>query len=771
MTNWNPSATATLGLEWFAFVTGSTSLDALTKIAATSFDQSASVGIGSIQVPNIGIATRGGLYVVEVYDGENAVGDLVPVTNVAVPNEDVTDGTWLNSAGNNVNNYSYIDEGSTPNTSDAIAVAGAQSTYISRFNTGSLTLTGKRILGVKLRCYVATGPTGTFTAGVNLSGTDYTWLAFTPDGTPRWYSSALWAYNPSTKKPWTIADVQAFDTTDEWWIRGGTQPGTLSALALYDCVLEVYTVAETRIALGTLDDTASALTPGTASSPAWNTATVTTPTGGAWTKDGTGRHLYTVRRISGVGAMSIPYLDSLSTPTVGQSWDIALDTTHGFPIGMGSALTRLHPFIQRTTVPADHVDSLPYCMRIDAHVLTGQNAESETSGAAAANYGVLRFLVGKIGSADLLIKVKKRSDNSQLGTTVTLTAAQASAFAVIASGWRLVQVQLGTAATLAAATQYYIEFSSTATGTGYWVLSVPSSNGAGQVGNYNGTSDNATINGAAENTSADVVVTLATVPTAPVSMTAALGSQSVGETVACVTAVPRADLSWATTSLAGLFARYEIQRSSDGGTTWTDIAVVTVESVAAWKDYEGKRGVATSYRIRAVRTDGAFSAWTNAGATVTKPLLAGSGAYASTMFLVSNYDPTQNLAFEYRPSKAYDFPEADEQLRGGAYRRDYMLASNPTENRGVLVKWTFLIGVDDKVPAGGGSWQAWDPLRTLARAVIPYVCALDHRGNRLFCALRVPSGDEDSSGGADVYVAEVQAAQLTATPFVVTVSA
>lgn len=794
MAEWNPNKTATLGLEWFPIVGGAVALDSAAKMTAVALDQTVSQIIGTIQIPNSGLPTRGGLFAVEVYDNETGV----PVDSVAsldaVPNEDVTDGSWVNQASSNVNLFAGIDEGFPGSSADDVHVSGFQSTAYMRFNTGSLALTGKRILAVKLGIRSLIASTGVLTAGLNIGGVDYAGAGLSGLAGPRAdrWDYATWLYNPATRKPWTIADVQAFDTTDEFFLRGQTQAGVWAATIVYAATLSVYFVTENRLAVGTLDDAGSALTNGSSAAPAWNTATMLTPTGGAWTKDGSGRHLYTVRRISSGGSMNVPFLDSQETVqsgsvvtpkylSIARAWEVFPDPTYGHPAIMIGALSRIHPLVQRTTVPADSVDSLPYTRDIVATVYTGRNAESEFSGAAATDYGVLRFYLATLdafGAGDLLIKVKRRSDNVQFGSTVTLTAAQFRAIPPRSSGsdvwgagtWRLVQVQLSpTPATLAAATQYYIEFSSTTQAISYWALIVPDTNGAGQAAGFDGTSDAATYNALAENTSSDIAVTIATVPVAPGSMTAALGSQTVVETVNCVTAIPRADLSWTATSLGAAFLRYEIQRSEDAGTTWVDVAWVTVESVVAWKDYEAKRGVAASYRIRVVRTDGAFSVYRTAGATVTKPLLAGTGAYAATMFFVSNYNPTQNLAVEYQPAREFSFNEADEQQLQGAYGQDYQLGANPIENRGVTAKWTLLVGLDDKVASGSGV-AAFAALRALARAQIPYVCALDHQANRLLVQLKVPDGSQDTAGTAERYLATAYGSEVAATPNVASVS-
>lgn len=779
MANWNPNATGAIGLEWWPFFGGVVALDSPSKVAATAFEQTTSQLIGGIQVPNTGIPVRGGIYVVEAYDNENAVSDVFASTTESVPNEDVSIQNWRTQAGGSTSLFATMDEGfAGVSTADYIHQTGFASTYNGRVNTGALSLTGRRILAVTLTVHLVLEASVAFVAGLNIGGVEYVGIGTLTGPITNQWRAATWYFNPATRKPWTIADVQAFDTVDEYFVRSDSH-GAAGLWCNVDAVsFQVRSIAEARLAVGTLDDSSSGLSVGSAAVPVWNTATMLTPTGGTWTKDGSGRHLYTVRRLPGNGSMNVPFLDQ-STPTgapfgLGRSWEIQLAADDGHPTAMLSAVTRLTPFVQRTTAPANSVDSLPYSSVTNATIFTGRNAEQEFSNEASANYGIIRTVIfmTATNTADLLIKIKRRSDGVQLGGTFTLTAAAYAALPFYTSTtavWKLLQVQLPSAATLVAATQYYVEFSSTAPSSTLWSVLAANTNVAGQEATYQGTTDAATLNGA-ESTSVDLLVTVSTIPAAPASMTAALGSQAVDQSVNCVAAIPRADLSWATTSLGGSFLRYEIQRSEDAGATWADVAWITsAEATSTWKDYEARRGLAASYRIRVVRTDLAISAYTAAGATVTKPLLSGVGAYGSSMFLVTNYSPTSNMAMEYRPARDFTFNEADEQQLQGAYGRDYQLGANPIENRGITAHWLFIVGVDDKVPVGRAGWDVFTPLRNLARAQIPYVCVLDHQGNRMLAQLSVPSGNQDASGGgADRYIAEVYGAELAAVPYVAT---
>lgn len=754
---WNPNAPATLGLEWFPGGSGVVSLDSMLKMAAVSFDQSTSQAIGGIRIPNVGIPVRGGIYSVAAYDAESAVAGAVS-TLVAVPNEDVSLGTWTNQAGGTSNIFQAIDEGVVPASADFIKAGGTSTIYTGRMNTGSLSLTGQRILRVRLAVYCAIGATGLITTNLNIAGNNYFGqIGFGPSPGPIWLSKT-WDYNPATLKPWTIADVQAFDTTDEWLVTAQTNAAVWSAVVVYAAVLYVDLVPETRLAVGTLDDSASGLTPN-----GWNTATMLTPTGGTWTKDGSGRHLVTVRRLTSSGAMSVPYLDAITdAPAIASGWSPQVDATWGTVVAMGDPTTRIMPVVLRTTAPADSDDSLPYVSRLDTEVFGFAVVQQEISQATAGSYGVIRFLVDPhTATGGLDIKVRRRSDSVQLGSTYSLSPDQARAMPLVSGTMHLAQVQLLTPATLAAGVQYYVEFSSSSQS---WLVSVLTTLNVANNATYRGATDRALALGS-EQDYYDVPVTVATIPTAPANVTAAVDTLAVDETVGCTTAIERVALSWDRTGLAGSFDRYEIERSEDGGGTWFPIATIFDETIELWHDSESRYGADVSYRVRVIRADSAFSDWATTVGSVVKELAA------PVVVFTSNYAQVITAAYDYRPGRQYTFHAADEQVNQAVYGRDYQLGFQPSEERGATVTLTLLVGIDDKLPPGGNLGQAaFDQLRAISRASVPYVCALDHLGNRWMGMLRVPEGNQDAQGGADRYIIEVTVTEETATPYVVQIT-
>jgi hypothetical protein len=276
--------------------------------------------------------------------------------------------------------------------------------------------------------------------------------------------------------------------------------------------------------------------------------------------------------------------------------------------------------------------------------------------------------VGATTVANLVVTIKRRSDNVQFGGTLTITPAQANAAPDAGNGWKAITGNLTSTGTLAAATQYYIEYSSTAAnaGVGWQVAAVDANGAVGGLAGYGGTTDRGAAN-ATELDAWDVTGILSTVPAAPSGWAVALNTQTLTASVCDVLTVQRASMSWTATALGGTFLRYEIQRTEDGGTTWTTIAYVGTESVVAFVDYEAKRGVSAGYRIRVVRSDGAQGDWSTT-ISVTK-----ATTNNCVLSLVSNYAPTLNVNYDYDPDVAYDFLETNEQVNVAVYGRDYSL--------------------------------------------------------------------------------------------------
>lgn len=759
--NWNPDANDALGLQWQPSRESSVVLDAVTKMAAESIEQTASVAIGVNRVAVGAIPTRGGVYAVEVYDDETGVPSGAELLT-ARPNEDVTLNGWTEDDGTATSIFSEIDD-TTLNLADFIrspvgAPAAATAQYVHRYSTAGLSLTGKRMLSVSLGVVVSSVPgskiNNVLNVGLNIGGVVY------PIGTVQARSSTFdigyftLLYNPSTGAPWTIAEVQAFDSSDEVVFYVNNVP--YSRVYVYMAWMDIAAVTENRKAVGVLDDRASGLTPN-----AWNAATMTTPTGGAWTKDGTGRHLYTVRRSNGVGSLVIPTLEEPGVvPENAAGFSPTVDPSTAIITEMGDEHGALFGLIQRTTAPAEHADSVAYADAIEALVYTGQDAEQEIT-AVADDYGVVRARI-KPNSAtgNLLVKIKKRSDNSQAGSTITITPEDAASLPEDAAGWRILVEILATVPTLSAV-QYYVEFSSTALGVNddWWSVLAVDTLDQGNATTYGGTTDRALVNGT-EADRYDLAVSISTIPDPVTNFETELASLALdGDGNDCsVDSLVYVHATWTPTSLSGDFGRYEIDRSEDGGTTWVTVAKLATEATSDFDDFESLRGVQACYRIRVVRIDESPSEWSSESCQTP------TAADCEWLF-TSNRTPSLNAGYnQLGPETEYVFPRADDRKYHRIYGRDGRLAFIGTEDPLVDFELPLIVQADPTEPTAGVA--VFGPLRALMGADVPYVCVLDATGNRFYADLVVPSGSANRN--ARVYLATVGIVELTLTPTPVT---
>lgn len=777
---WNPNTTATKGLEWLPHTRSFYRLDGPGKAVALSILNTTSQAIGGfvLTVPYqvTGHSVTGSpLGVVEVFDNEDGAIDLTTLaTTTYRPNEDVS-GTgaaaWREDDNTTTTIFSEIDE-STLDTTDYIKVdetAGVLTTQTYAGRVGSAGFgAGLRVLAVTVTAVVSrtAGYATRFRLGLDISGTRFWSPYFSPAADTNQTISYTWLYNPQALRPWRIADVQAFDAGDEYLIETEVRS---NEARVYQAYMDVVNCTENRIAVGAFSLVSTNVGQQLFTS-------LTTPTGGTWTKDAAGRHLYLIRRLSSTGAFSLNLSEADDPPPSATGYFPTINPTYGYVSATGDASPKVLGLILRTTAPADSVDSqpfvtiadrtqingtIPFSALSDGGVYSGLVAQMEFSNAAATGYKILRFLVAKRDgvTADLSIKIKRRSDNTQFGSTVTLTAAEWDALPDLgAAGFKLVEKTLATAATLAAGTQYYVDWSSTQaapTGLTVWqVLGVFVAQGVmtyGENASFGGTTDQAT--GNIEATFVEFPFTLATQPTAPASFTATLTNLTVPTTVRGATVVRYAALTWTATALSASFDHYEIERSEDGGTTWTCVAKITTEASAAWSDIESKRNTAVTYRIRVVRTDNAFSAWSTSSAITPT-------AVNDEMIFTTNESTALTVAVDYAKAVPYEFLTETERVLRRIYGRDFQVAFSPTEDRGVRFSVPVTIHAGSTPTSPG--LPVFAALRALATADVPYVCVLDHRGNRLYAALQVPDGTHRRAG--QIYVANVVVTQTIDVP-------
>jgi hypothetical protein len=237
---------------------------------------------------------------------------------------------------------------------------------------------------------------------------------------------------------------------------------------------------------------------------------------------------------------------------------------------------------------------------------------------------------------------------------------------------------------------------------------------------------------------------------------------------------------WSTASgtsvpLSG-FGYYELQRS-DTLTDWQTIALVTSPTVSSFNDYEGRVGIQTSYRIRAVNSYLFPGDWsTTIITTPTAPGISGLGMTSSNahvLLFTSNMvqNGARNLAYSMAwqgggaVTENFTFPEASWNTLQPMFQRDFFTALRPTERGGVEFERTILI---QAAAISAPNVPDFTSLRDLAWDQLPYVCVRDQDGNRWFANITVPNGQV--SLNRSLYIATIHVVEVTDTAAQVEVS-
>jgi len=689
-----------------------------------------------------------GKYVVDVYPATSlpdfgGTGDL-EFEAFYNPNEDVTV-TNITGVSNNTaaQRYQNVDEGVDVYTSaDYVRPTADNVNTQFEIRVASGGFTG-RPLSVTVRAVLEnTQPLSVFNLnlGVNVGGVAYTQANADANtmqsvvyGQGPITVTVRFDYNPNTSLPWTAADIVAFDTTNEIymdWNNSLAWPLQEHRVLAVDMVVNY--ASETRVATGSASLTVT-------STPAWKTFTIAAIAGGNWSKGTTTDYIYVLRRVGPVGSVQWQGVSLAEAPPqivnfVGYSATIV----NGVPGGFVDQL-RWYGIIVRTSAPADSADSQVYPTLVEESVSNTSTVTTELSNAAAKTYGVVTFMVKPDSTVNqnLTVQLKRRSDNVNMGTALTITKAEVDALPDMGGGWKKYTEQLGTAATLAAATQYYWNFSSTAT-VGAWKIANLFTGAQGSALSFGGTTDRSTRSGV-ESNDYDVQIMVGTIPTTPGSWAVSLQTQTVSSDLSegTVNSIQYANCTWAATSLAGLFSYYEIQRTEDVGATWNTIAKIALEATVAFKDFEGLRNVACGYRIRVVRLDGAFSAWSSTQSQTPAKLAA------DTWNFVTNQANTQNCTYKKEGGVDYEFPGSEEVEFHPVFERDFWVVLQPTEDRGVRFEIRVAMSSLSSYSQGANSlgWALYNRLRTLTENKdLTYVCVHDPYGNRLLAKLQVPAG-------------------------------
>lgn len=774
---YNVSQPATLGQEWRPGTEGATALTSTTAAVAFLIDSSVSETITKLHLPHDwdGPSTGYGKLQVDIYDlADPGAGATLTETRYQ-PNEDRvvtqlfkttagTGGSWSSVSVGGA--FSTVND--TDDTDDWLNITTTTDVRFCMNTAGMSSSLQVASVAFELRVYGHFGTSGQMHVDLYNGASFGARLGTlrppgTGDGTnPTWatYIVGPFTTNPITGLPWTAQQLidmdNAVDASGRYRLALYGAVGNVSVAYIN---MVVKTGADKRIASGS---TATQTT-----KPAGRQTNLPVTLTANWAK-GTGNYLVVARRLedpAGSSTTLIPrpmYLAGDPCPHgQGISYAVTLASS-GLLDAIGATdPTRTYGFWLERSDGAMSDDSQPYHDLALRPVNTGiGNVRQGISGASAQPYKGVRLLVGYAGAptAGLTIKLRRSSDNVQLGGDATVTVASVAAGTYVGTvtdptygtvDLYSVAVDLATSATLAAATSYYFDLTSSTASTAPWLLVLLDATASHSLtGNetYGGSSDQATHAGSAV-AAADFAITISSTINAPATVTAAAASATVnGATVSYV------DVDWTTGgALGGTFDSWEVQRSEDGGTTWVDVAAITTEATVTFADYEARKGVAAKYRVRMKRTDGATSDWTTQSNTATPTGTAG------VVIFTTNSSTGLTVALPIMGDESsYRFAGADETVFMRLHNRDFQVAFRPLEDRGIVWQFEVLLSPSP----GTDGVQAFAALRAIAESDAPYLCMHTGDGERFFGALQVHSGARVNS--ARRYTAQVTFTQTQA---------
>ena len=759
MVTWNPNTPGTIGLEWDVATEGVTALSTSTSCVAIYVPSTATETIDKLYLPHTwtGAATGYGKLAVDIYDAADTGAGASPTVvkyapNVTQANNNMFTAYPWSSITTTV--HTYINE--EPYV-DSSYVAFAN-TSTCRLEFGSQGHTGQvQSVTFYVRAMGYAGGTPVVSVQLYYNGAYVSTLgtlappADSDDVGSRFphfqtYTFGPFTTNPRTGVAWTAADVVSFDTA-------GT--GHALGFSLTSGLVGVSYVSMS-VAAGTDKRKATGSTATQTSLPSGSQTNLPVTLAADWAKVSGTNYLLIARRIedpTGAASTLIPqpvYLGTAASPWTGKSYTSTIDSS-GFIATLGAVdTTKTYPFwlgIKTTNVMS--VDSEPYWDLIAEPCHTSSTLKQGVLGTVATYKGVramVAYSTSAVPTTNLTVKIKRTSDNVQLGGDGTITTAIVTAATVVGTvggyNFVLVDIDLASSATLAAVA-YYFEFTAATASTVPWyVLQVDGTASHALTGNqtFGGATYQSTVNGVAQ-AQGDLIVRTSTSPTAPSSITVTNTTTTINGT-----SIDYAAISWVNGGALGAsFLRWEIERSEDAAVTWVQIATIATEATVTFSDYESKRNNANQYRVRIVRNDLARSDYRTETGTVTPASVVGSKAIFTT-------NSNSALTVGYVPhgtSAAYEFLSADETVFLRLHARDYQAAFKPTEQRGA--RWPFTVQVHtlQAAPSAGAGIQAFTVLRAVAdNATAPYLCLHTGDGERFFGALQVGRGNRDLGTGA-----------------------
>lgn len=449
-----------------------------------------------------------------------------------------------------------------------------------------------------------------------------------------------------------------------------------------------------------------------------------------WTKTSAQNVITEVTRVSGSGQIVIGSLDSgLTAPSSPGAYRPSFDV-NGNVSALNTVLTETHGIVFPVGGAAS-IDSQPYVDLVRSPVDTTHTIQQEFTADATDTRQWVQLVLGstrhQIPAADLTVKIKRRSDNVQMGGTGTFSAQR-----LLNSPYPLqtLDVVLATGAALTNTTQYYLEAACTAAaGTGWdWALvDAKTPPVTGYTAGFGSNTDRVTVGGV-EYDDLDALFVVGTVPAAPGSFTATGGANGI-------------TLAHSATALAGSWAGYEYQRQDPDG-EWCNIRLQTTsEATVSYLDYTPLQGVAETYRVGVRHTNGTINYSATASAT---------RANTGTSLLCSNETPTKYVFDLKLNGNSVTFPKTRvEQNKFGARYPD---VTSATKDRGLTLNGE----VDLNAVATERGIVLWDQLRNLVDANPTAWAFIDTNGGRWWVDLSINGGSLIIGSLAKVQVHLVQ---------------
>lgn len=836
--NFNPNEPCTVGCEWFPALKGISVLDSKTKAIGMRLKADTADEIANLWIFLREAFGGYSAIVVEVFDitaglpvlAPTQIASYFPTTDVYTAPSPWTPGAWgsfngwipeLGALGPNwaaldsptLTPFTWTISGQYVDNDEFIFnFFGLGFDFAVGFGGVAGTQAGRWITGVTAwaNCaqYLALGAAGAFQIQPYLmsDGDKRLGPAQVVDASQGALEIAYtWNFNPITAAPWTATDIDRFDGTyagpnklSIGWIVQPTGSSNNLATILQGQLRVESAPTDPRLAIG------STILPPSATI-GWRQVTMRDP--GDWSTPSTftlvpgNDYLFIVRPGGGIDPLAPAFLRSeeeegfLPGPPFWSAHAPTLDLGTLRPTALNDQLRSAYACILGKADTTMSLDSQPYMTssslggKIDAFpslnrfyddsvVHSTRSIQQEFTPTASDNYAWLFVFCAQIGNtvdADLVVTIRRRSDDVQMGLPFTIVSDD---LPEPRNFWRRVGVRMPAgAAALVAGTQYYFDITSTATASQGWLVQVLNDGNEGAttgIAPPAGTADIAYGEGVDELDTGDPLVTkpgwaacitISTTPDPVENFIAANAGQTCG--------VDHIILTWTTTAIVecGGFGAYEIQRRDDPTLPWRRIAYITDEQVGVATDYESIRNKAAEYRIRVVRADRSPSDW-SATATATAAMVGVCG-----LIFTSNADPTLTVFYEDIPgsqTRTFSFPR-----NFGAFQpqgANYQVVYWEIPDRGVTFQTKVRLRSGRQpclpaceIPPSGYGMSVFDPLKDITRAGLPYVTIHDETGNRWFGFVNTPKGDWsqhgiEREGGFGAYTMDIVVVEVTDVP-------